>query len=159
MKTLTQAIVVASLGILLPATAQVTQTREKTETTENPDGSVTEKHTTTTKTFDAGVQKKVVRYFDPYKDERYGLPPALVTSVKVKEIPAAWRTSRLGTGVVITEKERPYLVAAPPELVKILPEREEVRYYVAGGNVVAVDKEYRVVDSIHIPSIKITVDD
>lgn len=159
MKTLTQAIVIAALGVVLPVTAQVTETREKTETQEHADGSVTEKHTTTTKTFDADVQKRVVKYFDPYKEERYGLPPALVTSVKVKEIPATWRTTRIGSGVVITEKERPYLVAAPPELVKILPAREEVRYYVAGGNVVAVDKEYRVVDSIQIPSIKIMVDE
>ncbi|QJE96000.1 hypothetical protein [Luteolibacter luteus] len=159
MKTLTQAIVIASVGLVLPLSAQVTQTREKTETKENPDGSVTEKHTTTTKTFDATVQKRVVQYFDPYKEERYGLPPAIVTSVKVKEMPVAWRTSALNTGVVITEKERPYLVTAPPELIKVLPARDEVRYYVAGGNVVAVDKEYRVVDSVQIPSIKITVDD
>lgn len=159
MKTLTQAIIVASLGIVIPASAQVTQTREKTETIEHPDGSVTEKRTTTTQTFDPDVQKRVVKYFDPYREERYGLPPALVTSVKVKEIPATWTTTRLNSGVVITEKERPYLVAAPPELIKVLPARDEVRYYVAGGNVVAVDKQYRVVDSVQIPSIKITVDD
>ncbi len=35
----------------------------------------------------------------------------------------------------------------------------EVRYFVAGSNVVAVDKQFKVVDSIHIPSIKIEVDD
>ena len=31
----------------------------------------------------------------------------------------------------------------------------EVRYYMAGGNVVAVDKSYKVVDSIQVPSVKI----
>jgi hypothetical protein len=35
----------------------------------------------------------------------------------------------------------------------------DVQYYMAGGNVVAVDKSYKVVDSIQIPSVKITVDD
>ena len=124
MKTLTQAIVIASLGVVLPATAQVTQTREKTETTEHADGSVTEKHTTTTKTFDADVQKRVVKYFDPYKEERYGLPPALVTSVKVKEIPATWRTTRLGSGVVITENG-----AGADTVVVTIPKGSAVKFF------------------------------
>jgi hypothetical protein len=47
---------------------------------------------------------------------------------------------------------------APPELVKVLPAPASgVRYYLAGSNVVAVDTNYRVVDAISIPSIKITV--
>ena len=63
-------------------------------------------------------------------------------------------------GIMIEEDFRAHLVAAPPELVKILPEPEsEVRYYVAGSNVVAVDKDFRVVDSLRIPSITFTVDD
>ncbi|MES2920593.1 MAG: hypothetical protein V4819_03555 [Verrucomicrobiota bacterium] len=33
-----------------------------------------------------------------------------------------------------------------------------VRYYVAGSNVVAVDSEYRVVDSVQIPSIKLSIE-
>lgn len=160
MKTIIKAAAIVSIGLLVPAYSQVTETKEKTETTEHPDGSVTEKQTTTTTTFNPEVQKRVVKYFDPYKGEKYGLPPALVTSVKVKEIPAGWRSSRISSGVVITEKERPYLVAAPPELIKVLPApRENVRYYMAGGNVVAVDKEYRVVDSVQVPSIKIMVDE
>lgn len=138
------------------AGAQVTQTKETTETTEHADGSRTETTTTTTRSFDPAVRTKIVKYFDPYKTEKYGLPPEIVTSVKVKEIPTTWRTSAIAPGVVITEKERPFLVAAPPTLVKLLPPAEErhVHYYVAGGNVVAVDKEYKVVDSIHIPTIK-----
>ena len=102
-----------------------------------------------------------MKYFEPFKTERYGLPPAYVTRVKVKEIPAAWRTTTaIAPGVVITEKERPFLVEAPPELIKVLPApAAEVRYYMAGSNVVAVDKSYKVVDSIQVPSVKITVDD
>ena len=160
MKTISTIFAVVSMASLATLSAQVTETTEKTETRQNPDGTVTEKHTVTTTTFEPEVQKRVVKYFDSYKGEHYGLPPGWVAKVKVKEIPAAWRTTRLANGVVIREQERPYLMAAPPELVKILPAPgEEVHYYVAGGNVVAVDRDYRVVDSIQIPSIKISVDD
>lgn len=160
MKTTRIAIAAVALGALLPLSAQVTETRKKTETKENADGSVTEKHTTTTTTFNPEARTKVVKYFDTYKTERYGLPPAYVSRVKVKEIPAAWRTTTIAPGVVITEKERPFLVEAPPELIKVLPApTPDVQYYMAGGNVVAVDKSYKVVDSIQVPSVKITVDD
>lgn len=160
MKTTRIAIAAVALGAILPLTAQVTETKKKTEVHENADGSTTEKHTTTTTTFNPEVKTKVVKYFDTYKTERYGLPPAYVTKIKVKEIPAAWRTSVIAPGVVITEKERPFLTEAPPELIKVLPApTPEVRYYMAGGNVVAVDREYKVVDSIQVPSVKITVDD
>ncbi|MEK7951614.1 hypothetical protein [Luteolibacter soli] len=160
MKTTPLAIAVAALGVILPATAQVTQTEKKTEVRENADGSTTEKHTTTTRTFNPEAKTKVVKYFDTYKTDRYGLPPAYVSRLKVKEIPAGWRTTAIAPGVVITEKERPYLVEAPPELIQVLPPpTPDVQYYMAGGNVVAVDKTYKVVDSIQIPSVKITVDD
>jgi hypothetical protein len=143
------------LSLAWPLAAEVTETTETTETTEHADGSTTETTTETSRTFNPEIQKKVVRYFDPFKTERYGLPPALVTKVKVEEIPSTWRTSGIRTGVVITEKERPHLIAAPPDLVKVLPApRAGVTYYVAGSNVVAVDKEYKIVDSVHIPSIK-----
>lgn len=80
--------------------------------------------------------------------------------MKMKEIPAGWRTTRIEPGIVVTEKERPYLVEAPPELVSVLPSASGgVRYYVAGSNVVAVDKTYKIVDSIQIPSIKFEVED
>ena len=160
MKTITTVFGLAAL-LTWSAGAQVTETSETTETTEHADGSVSETTTTTTRTFDPALRTKVVRYFDTYKTEKYGLPPEIVTSVKVKEVPTTWRTTAIAPGVVVTEKERPYLVAAPPQLVKLLPAAEErqVRYYVAGGNVVAVDKEYKVVDSIHIPSIKYTVEE
>ncbi len=151
----------AALALALPLAAQVTQTTEKTEVRENPDGSVTERKTVTTRTFNPQVSSRVVKYFDPYKTEQYGLPRGLFANIEVSEIPETWRTRAIAPGVVVTEKERPYLVAAPAPLVKLLPpvETTKVRYYVAGGNVVAVDEEYRVVDSIRIPSVKIVVDE
>lgn len=140
---LTISIVVSAI---LPLAAQ-TKTTEKTETTEHPDGSVTEKTTTKTRTVRARGR------------EARGLPPTIVMRVKVKEVPAAWRTTRIGTGAVIQEKERVHLIDAPPELEKVLPPpTPNIRYYVAGSNVVAVDRDFRVVDSVHIPSIKIVAD-
>jgi hypothetical protein len=157
MKPILTTFVVAALGCL-PLAAQTTETQKTTDVTRNPDGSVTKTETKTT-TFDPEVRTKVVTYFDAYKTHPHGLPPAWATTVKVKEIPATWRT-RIAPGLVISEKERPYLVAAPPDLVKVLPAPASgVRYYVAGSNVVAVDSSYRVVDSVEVPSIKIKVDD
>jgi archaellum component FlaD/FlaE len=161
MRTTVAALGAVALGTLFPLAAQVTETREKTKVEEHSDGTTTEKKTTTTTTtFTPEVKTKVVKYFEPHKTARFGLPPAWVTKVKVKEMPAAWRTTTIAPGVVITEKERPYLVEAPPDLISVLPPpTPDVRYYMAGGNVVAVDKSYKVVESINIPSIKITVDD
>lgn len=157
MKTILRASTVALVALAWPLCAQVTEKKETTETTEHADGSTTETTTETTRTFAPEVQTKVVKYFEPYKTEQYGLPPGV--TVSVKEIPAEWRASRINPGVVVAEKQRSYLVAAPPELVKILPApRAETRYYIAGSNVVAIDKSYKIVDSIHIPSIKLTVE-
>lgn len=161
MKSFAKAISVAVLGSLFPLTAQVTETREETEIRGNTDGSTTETQTTTTTTFNPEARTKVVKYFETHKGERYGLPPGWATKFKAKDLPVAWRTNRVAPGMVIAEKERPYLMEAPPELIRVLPtpRSEEVRYYMAGSNVVAVDKSYKVVDSIQIPSIKITVED
>jgi hypothetical protein len=159
MKPIT-ALSVATIACLLPLTAQVTKTEDKTEVKESADGSVTEKQTTTTTTFNPEARTKVVKYFDTYKTNPHGLPPEWVTKMRVKEMPASWRTTVIAPGAVVTEKERPYLVEAPADLVSVLPPAQGgVRYYVAGGNVVAVDKEYRVVDSIRIPTVKFTMDD
>lgn len=146
---------IAFLSLGLTAYAQVTETKETTETTEHADGSTTETTETTTRTFEPEVEKRVVKYFDTYKTERYGLPPAVVTKISVDGIPTTWRTTRIAPGVVVTEKERPHLIVAPPELVKVLPApRAETKYYIAGSNVVAVDKSYKIVDSVHVPTIK-----
>ncbi len=140
------------IGSVLPLVAETT-VEKTTEKTQNADGSVTKTETKTT-TFNPQVRTKVVKYFTTYKGEKYGLPPALVTKIKVNEVPTAWRTT-ITPGGVITEKERTYLIDAPAELVTVLPPAAGgVRYYVAGSNVVAVDPEYRIVDSVQIPSIK-----
>lgn len=157
MKIIATAFSIATLSALAPVMAQVTT--EKTEVRENADGSVTEKRTVTTTNFNPEVQTRIVKYFDPYKAEAYGLPPGFAGNVEVKRVPKAWRTTRIAPGVIVKEEERPYLIAAPPKLVEVLPKAEKVRYYVAGGNVVGVDEEYRVVDSIQIPSVKIVVDE
>ena len=155
MKTILKASTLALAAMIWPLSAQVKEEKKTTETTERADGSTTETTTETT-TFNPEVQTKVVKYFEPYKTERYGLPPGV--TVSVKEIPSEWRTTRIRPGVVVAEKQRSHLVAAPPELVKVLPApRAETRYYIAGSNVVAVDKSYKIVDSVHIPSINLTV--
>jgi hypothetical protein len=160
MKTIARAFSIAAL-VALPLAAQVEQTTEKTEVTENPDGSVTEKRTVITRSFNPEVRTRVVKYFDPYKGEVYGLPPGLAGNIEIQRVPKAWRTTRIAPGVVLKEEERPYLIAAPPKLVEVLPpvETTKVRYYIAGGNVVAVDEDYRVVDSIHVPSVKIVAEE
>ena len=147
-----------SLALLLSATAQVKETTTEKTTKTNADGTV-EDTTTTTTTFNPEVQTKVVKYFDTYKTLPYGLPPEWSTRMKIKEIPPAWRTARVAPGTVFAEDVRPFLLEAPPALVKVLPPpTAEVRYYVAGGSVVAIDKTYKVVDSIQIPTVKFEVE-
>ncbi len=155
MKTTILTLGAAAIG-LLPLSAQNTTTTETTEVTRNADGSTTT--TTTTETFSSDARTRAVAYFDAYKGDPHGLPPAWAGRVRVKELPSTWR-SRIEPGAVITETERSYLVDAPSDLVQVLPAASGgVRYYVAGGNVVAVDDRYRVVDSIQIPSIRFSGD-
>lgn len=147
-----------SLALVLSATAQVTETTTEKTTTRNPDGSVNETTTTTT-TFNPEAQTKVVQYFDTYKTSPYGLPPEWATQMKIKQLPPAWRTARIAPGTVVTQEHRGYLLEAPPALIKVLPPAQpDVRYYVAGGNVVAIDKTYKIVDSLRIPSVKFEVE-
>ncbi len=135
---------------------QTSTTEKTTEIQRNADGSTTRTDTTTT-TFNPEARTKVVTYFDAYKSNPNGLPPAWAGQVRVKEVPAAWRTTRIAPGVVVQEKERAYLVEAPADLVGVLPAAGSgVRYYVAGSNVVAVDSNYRIVDSIQVPTVKFT---
>ena len=147
-----------SWGFALSATAQVKETTTEQTTTRNSDGSVNETTTTTT-TFNPAAQTKVVEYFDTYKTNPNGLPPEWATQMKIKQLPPAWRTTRIAPGTVVTQEQRAFLMEAPPALVKVLPAAQpEVRYYVAGGNVVAVDKTYKIVDSLRIPSVKFDVE-
>ncbi len=157
MKMFLQACVVAPFGFLLPLAAQNTETTTKSEVTRNADGSVTHSESTTTVSFTPDARTGVVKYFDAYKNETFGLPPAWVNQFRVNEIPAAWRVSAVARGFVVPERERPYLVEAPSDLVRVLPAPSAgIRYYVAGRNVVAVDRSYKVVDSVEIPSIRFT---
>ena len=149
---------IIAMSAVQMANSQTSTTEQTTEVQQNADGSTTRTETTTT-TFNPEARTKVVTYFDAYKTSPHGLPPAWASQVQVKEVPTAWRTTRIAPGVVIQEKERAYLVDAPAELVKVLPSAASgVHYYVAGSNVVAVDSSYRIVDSIHIPTVKLTVD-
>lgn len=144
-----------SFALILPVSAQVTQTKTEKKTTANPDGTVQQSSTTTT-TFNPEVQTKVVQYFDTYKADPNGLPPEWAAQIKIRELPSAWATTRIVPGTILAADTRPFLVEAPPALVKILPPPQaEVRYYVAGGNVVAVDKTYKVVDSVRIPTVNL----
>lgn len=157
MKSIIKTCGLVTLGCLLPLAAQTTKTTETTETTQSASGAATETTTTTTTTFNPEARTKVVTYFDTYKTNPYGLPPGYVQKVRVKEIPAAWRTTRIAPGVVVTEAQRSYLVDAPADLINVLPAPSAgVRYYIAGSNVVAVDPSYKIVDSVQIPSIKYT---
>jgi hypothetical protein len=160
MKSIITAFSAVTLACTFPAAAQVQQTDKTTDIAENADGSVTKTETETTTTFDPAARSKVVKYFDTYKTNPHGLPPAWTSKVKIKDVPMGWRTTRIEPGLVIEEKERSFLVEAPADLVEVLPPpATNVRYYMAGSNVVAVDANYKVVDSIQIPSIKIEVDD
>ena len=148
----------ASLAFALTSLAQVKETTTEKTATRNADGSVSETTTTTTH-FNPEAQTKVVQYFDTYKTSPNGLPPEWSTQMKVKQLPPAWRTTRLAPGTVVTQEQRSYLMDAPPALVQVLPAAPaDVRYVVAGGNVVAIDKSYKVVDSIRIPSVKFDVE-
>lgn len=148
-----------TIALALNVTAQVTETRTEKKTTTSADGSVQSTTTTTTTHFNPEAQTKVVKYFDAYKSSPHGIPPEWAAHMKVKEMPAAWRTTRVAPGTVVTEEFRPYLMAAPPELVQVLPAPPaEVQYYVAGGSVVAVDKTYKVIDSIQVPTVKFEVE-
>ncbi len=159
MKSIITAASIITLGCVLPLSAQVTETTETTERTQGAGGAVTET-TTTTSSFNPEVRTNVVTYFDSYKGNPHGLPPGFVQKVRVKEIPTAWTTTRIDPGVVVTEAQRPYLVAAPADLVKVMPPPSSgVRYYVAGSNVVAVDSSYKIVDSVRIPTVKYTEDE
>jgi hypothetical protein len=159
MKTIITTIGVLAIGGLLPLSAQVKQTEKTTDVTKNPDGSTTTTETKTT-TFTPESRTKVVRYFDTYKGNPHGLPPAWVGKMKIKEIPRNWKSSRIEPGMMLQEKERSYLVEAPQDLVEVLPSPPAgVRYYLAGSNVIAVDTNYKVVDSIQIPSINIRDED
>ncbi len=106
--------------------------------------------------FHSYARTKIVQYFDTYRTDPMGLPPGWAIGIQVNEIPAAWGNSRIAPGFVVRENERTYLMAAPSELIRVLPSQpQDLRYYVAGSNLVAVDHNYKIVDSIQIPTIRL----
>jgi hypothetical protein len=106
--------------------------------------------------FSSHARSKVVQYFDTYRSDPLGLPPACASKLKAKVVPAAWQTSGIARGTMVQESERSALIEAPRELVRVLPaEQPAVRYYLAGSHLVALDPAYKVVDSIQIPTVRL----
>ncbi len=142
-----QKLIIAAIaaGVALPLSASAQAVVEETTTT-----------TTETTTFTPEVQTKVVQYFDGYKAQPYGLPPTIVEQVPVQKLPTKWKTTPVTRGYVIPAAERTYLAPAPTELVQILPAAPaSAKYFIMGGNVVAVDTStMKVIDSVSVPTIK-----
>ena len=106
--------------------------------------------------FDSYARTKIVQYFDTYRTDPMGLPPGWTVGLQVNEIPAAWWRSRIAAGLVVGASERTYLMAAPTELVRMMPTHSQsLRYYLAGCHLVALDHNYKVVDSVNIPTIRL----
>lgn len=106
--------------------------------------------------FGSHARSKVVQYFDTYRTEPLGLPADCAARVKVGEIPAAWSNTGIRRGVMVRENERSALLEAPAELVRVLPaDFQNVRYFLAGCNLVAVNGSYKVLDSIRIPTVRL----
>ena len=106
--------------------------------------------------FDSYARTKIVQYFDTYRTDPMGLPPGWTVDLQVNEIPAAWWRSRIAAGLVVGASERTYLMAAPTELVRMMPTHSQsLRYYLAGCHLVALDHNYKVVDSVNIPTIRL----
>lgn len=107
--------------------------------------------------FNAHAQSKVVQYFDTYRSDSLGLPPACAARTQVNEMPIAWGNAGIASGTVIPESERSFLVDVPVELVRVLAAQSEieVRYYLAGRQLVAVDSDYKVLESVAIPTVRL----
>lgn len=104
------------------------------------------------------ARAKVVQYFDTFRTEPLGLPRVCAAAIKVEKVPASWTTSGISAGKVVQASERPALVEAPAELVRVLPVgHPAVRYFLAGSNLVAVDSGFKVVDSIRIPTVSLPI--
>lgn len=107
--------------------------------------------------FGSHVRSKVVQYFDTYRNEPLGLPPGHAAAGHLGEIPVSWNARGLSRGGVLHEHERHGLVETSADIQRILPARQpEVRYYLAGRYLVAVDSDYRIVDFIRIPTVRLS---
>lgn len=107
--------------------------------------------------FGSHARSKVVQYFDTYQTDPLGLPADCAADVRPGRLPADWTTGIMACGTVITEASRPALVEAPEELVRVLPADEaEVHYYLAGNHLVALDAGYKILDSVRIPTVRLS---
>ncbi len=144
-------VCVVSLGTRNSETSTSPEVSEKTA------ASVTRPASAPAVVFNSHARSKVVQYFDTFRSDTQGLPPALAGKIGMNEIPTSWQTSRISPGVVIRETERSLLVDVPQELVRVFSTHpQDFRYCMAGSNLVAVDKRYKIMDSIRIPTIRLS---
>lgn len=94
---------------------------------------------------------RVVQYFDTYRNDPLGLPPGCLHN----GTSARW--SEPVVGRVIEERERIALVPAPTELARVLAaeSKEEVSFYLVGRYLVAVDRNYKILDIVRIPTLRL----
>ena len=105
--------------------------------------------------FNAHVRSKVVQYFDTYRSAPFGLPPGCAVRVD-DQMPMGWENPGIASGRVIPDSDRAFLMGVPIELVRMLAthSKTEVRYYLAGRSLVAVDSSYKVLDTVGIPTVR-----
>lgn len=106
--------------------------------------------------FNPHARAKAVQYFDTYRAEPYGLPPGCVAMMNPIEDPASAANIGVSVGQIVKESERAGLLDAPSDLVRVFPPQPEgVRYCLAGNQLIVVDGNCRVLDSIRIPTIRL----
>jgi hypothetical protein len=110
--------------------------------------------------FNPHARAKAVQYFDTYRAEPYGLPPGCVAMMNPIEDPASSANIEVSVGKIVKESERAGLMEAPSELVRVFPPQPQgVRYCLAGNQLIVVDGNCRVLDSVRIPTIRLTGSD
>ncbi|MEO5715196.1 MAG: hypothetical protein ABIT37_17085 [Luteolibacter sp.] len=107
--------------------------------------------------FNEHARSKVVQYFDTYRSEPYGLPPACAAKVRTGRIPGGWAEQGMAAGTVVPQGEREFLTEVPVELVRVLAAQSEVkvRFYLAGASLVALDAGGKVLDVVRIPTVRL----
>jgi hypothetical protein len=104
--------------------------------------------------FNSHARAKAVQYFDTYRAEPYGLPPACVALMNPIENPAEMAEVEVAVGKVVKDSERARLLEIPSDLARIFPNQPEgFRYCIAGSHLIVVDEGCRVMDLVRIPTI------
>ncbi len=100
--------------------------------------------TPTTVIFGSHVRSKVLQYFDTLEEDRTGSSPG-------------FGQAKMTRGKVVTKAERESLTEVPRELARVLPDSMQwVGYHLAGSYLIAVDSQYKILDSILIPAVQRT---